>query len=133
MENGAERLLVDALLRQRINNEPLQPDPPTLFKSSGPALSPLPDVIEKLPTEHGEARRDHGEEHHAHPNRDVSPDFARGAIHVERDHRRDHCFSALANRFDKLRNDLMQVADQTVGRHLENRRVGILVDRDNDA
>jgi len=90
-------------------------------------------VVKKLPPEYGEARRDHGEEHHAHPNRDVSPDFARGAIHVERDHRRDHCFSALANRFDKLRNDLMQVADQTVGRHLENRRVGILVDRDNDA
>lgn len=132
MENGAERLLVHALLRERVNREPLQPETPTFFKSAGSALAPLPDVVEKLPPEHGETRRDHGEKHHSHPNRDISPDFARGTIHVERDHREDHCFSALANRFDELRNDLMQVADQTVGRHLENWRIGIFVDRDND-
>ena len=37
-----------------------------------------------------------------------------------------------ANRFDEFRDDLMQVADQAVGRHLEDRRLGILVDRDDD-
>ena len=37
-----------------------------------------------------------------------------------------------ANRFDELRDDLMQVAHQAVGRHLKDWRLGILVDRDDD-
>jgi hypothetical protein len=35
-----------------------------------------------LPHEHRDTGRDHDEEHHAHPRRDVAEHFARGVIHV---------------------------------------------------
>ena len=85
MEKSAERFLVHALLRQRVNGEALQPDPPIFLKSARPAFAPLPEVRQDLPREHSHARRDHDEEDHPHPGRDVPEDFARGRIHV--DHR----------------------------------------------
>src|SRR5712691_6403940 len=42
-------------------------------------------------------------------------------------------FLTPANRFDELRDDLIQVAHQAVSRHLKDRRFGVFVDRDDDA
>ena len=132
VEQSAERLLMNAFLCQRVNSEPLNPNPPITLKSARLTFAPEPHVGYDLPHEHTDTRRHHDEEHHLHPWRDVAEHFASGVVHVGRDHRLWRSGLGPANRFDKLRDDVMQVTHQAVSRHLKNRGVGIFVDRDDD-
>ena len=129
MKQRPKRLLVHPLLRQCVDDEPLEPDPPIACESWLPSFSPLPAMLFQLPREPGKAGENHGEKHHLHPWSDVAEDLPRRVIHGASLERR----STLLQRLDELRHDLMQVTDKTIGRHLKNRCVGVFVYRHDDA
>src|SRR5439155_10733417 len=121
MEQSAERRAMNTFLRQRILDEPPTPHTPVTLKSALLTFTPEPRPGHHLPHEHRDTCRNHDEEHHAHPWRDVAEHFARGVIHV------GHPILGLglANRFDELWDDLIQVAYQGVRGHLKDRRVWV--------
>src|SRR4030095_8233501 len=81
MKKCAERLLMDALLRQRISHEPPNPNPPIALKSAWPTFSPKPHMAHDLPNDRADAHSNHDEEHDLHPGRDVAENLARHVVH----------------------------------------------------
>src|SRR5713101_8418818 len=73
---------MNAFLRQRVGDESANPHPPVALKPARLTFTPDPHVGHDLPREHADTRRDHNEEHDAHPWRDVAEHFARGVIHI---------------------------------------------------
>src|SRR5881227_3397648 len=96
MEESAERLLVNAFLRQRILDEPPTPHTPITLKSALLTFTPEQHPGCDLPHEHGDTRRDHDEKHHPHPRRDVAEHFARRVIYI------GHRILAWARRIDSI-------------------------------
>src|SRR5206468_10992902 len=73
---------MNTFLRHRILEEPPTPHTPVTLKSALLTFTPEQHPGHDLPREHRDTRRDHDEEHHAHPWRDVAEHFARGVIHI---------------------------------------------------
>src|SRR5215831_15058668 len=67
VKKSAERLAMNTFLRQRILDEPPTPHAPITLKSAPLTFTPEPHPGYDLPHEHRDTRRDHDEEHHAHP------------------------------------------------------------------
>ncbi len=82
VKESAERLAMNTFLRHRILEEPPTPHTPVTLKSAPLTFTPEQHPSHDLPREHSDTRRDHDEEHHAHPWRDVAEHFARGGIHI---------------------------------------------------
>src|SRR5438876_6690429 len=82
MEQSAKRLAMNAFLRRRVGDDSATPHPPVPLKPARLTFTPDPHVGHDLPHEHANARRDHDEEHDAHPWRDVAEHFARRVIHI---------------------------------------------------
>src|SRR5712691_7731442 len=78
---------MDALLRERVNDEPLDPHTPVTLKPALLTLTPEQRAGRDLPEEPADARRDHDEKHHLHPWRDVAEDFAGRVVRIDRNHR----------------------------------------------
>src|SRR5438034_406622 len=74
---------MNALLRERVNYEPLDPHTPVALESALLTFTPVPHVGYDLPHEDADTRRHHDEEHHLHPWRDVAEHFTRGAIRID--------------------------------------------------
>src|SRR5437773_822913 len=87
---------MNTFLCQRVLGEPPTPHTPVTLKPARPTLTPQQHPGYDLPREHGDTRRDHDEEHHAHPQRDVAEHFARGVIHIR------HRILAQARRIDSM-------------------------------
>ena len=96
VEERAERLAMNTFLRHRILEEPPTPHTPVTLKSAPLTFPPKPNASRDLPHEHGDTRRDHNEEHHAHPRRDVAEYFARSVIYIR------HRILAQARRIDSM-------------------------------
>src|SRR4029078_13013919 len=88
---------MNAFLHQCMLDKTSNPYMPITLKSATPTFTPEPNPRRDLPREDGHARRDHDEEHHSHPRRDVAEHFARGVIHTS------HCIPALARRIDSMK------------------------------
>jgi hypothetical protein len=73
---------MNSFLRQPIFDKPPTPHAPIALKSSPLTFTPEPNPSQDLRQERGDTCRDHDEEHHSHPWRDVAEDFARGVIHI---------------------------------------------------
>ena len=82
MQQRAQRFFMNPLLRCRINRQPLYPYPPITLEATLPTFLPEPGSGHDLPHEHCDTRRNHDEEHHAHPRRDVAEHFARSVIDI---------------------------------------------------
>ena len=72
---------MNTFLRQRINNEPLDPHPPVMLNPPSLTFPPKARSQPDLPNGPGNAHRHDAEEQDPHPRRDIAEDFASGVIH----------------------------------------------------
>ena len=73
---------MNAFLRQCVDDESPNPHPPVTLKSARLTFTPESQAGDDLPYEYTNTRRDHDEEHDAHPRCDVAEHFARDAIYI---------------------------------------------------
>ncbi|HEY1769449.1 MAG TPA: hypothetical protein VGG02_04245 [Chthoniobacterales bacterium] len=73
-----------SLLRQRIDNQTLQPNAWISLEAARPAFAPSPKVAYHLADKKADTQRHHGEKHDLHPWRDITENLPRRLVNVER-------------------------------------------------